>query len=309
MEENMIILEEWEKTISGYKHLRFKEAKELYIKIINANSNIKKSRYMNDLIKGMMFLIPLVIKDTALMYIKSSNYDMNDIINICNEELIKKIKSGCLLNVDYYGMIFHGDFFKNVSRNLCLNYYSDLIKNEPYFKNYYEYVCLYKIIKPQKPDITYIELYNYLVDSYKLFNRNISINDTKKLYDIFEIINISLDLEDINAFLHLSHFHDLKTALICNAFEHLRGNINVQGYYEFEDRIINNLSIEDFFNNLSKNKLLNEREKEVLIRRFRFIDGKKETLKKIGKDYNVTRESIRLTENRAIKKIKKYGLL
>lgn len=52
-------------------------------------------------------------------------------------------------------------------------------------------------------------------------------------------------------------------------------------------------------------KLLNNKEEDVLRRRFGLSGNSKETLEAIGKIYNVTRERIRQVENSAIKRIRK----
>lgn len=49
---------------------------------------------------------------------------------------------------------------------------------------------------------------------------------------------------------------------------------------------------------------LNEREKDVLLRRFGLISDKKQTLEEIGKSYKITRERVRQIENDSIKKLK-----
>ena len=51
-------------------------------------------------------------------------------------------------------------------------------------------------------------------------------------------------------------------------------------------------------------KILNDREKEVLTKRYSLKGDKKSTLDSIGKNYNITRERVRQIENIAIKKVK-----
>lgn len=50
---------------------------------------------------------------------------------------------------------------------------------------------------------------------------------------------------------------------------------------------------------------LKEREREVLLFRFGFIDGQPKTLEEIGQIYNLTRERIRQIESRALEKMRK----
>lgn len=67
------------------------------------------------------------------------------------------------------------------------------------------------------------------------------------------------------------------------------------------------ISIKNIFNqNLLKClDSLTEREKDILLLRFGFIDGTPHTLEDIGSKYNVTRERIRQIEAKALKKLRK----
>ena len=49
---------------------------------------------------------------------------------------------------------------------------------------------------------------------------------------------------------------------------------------------------------------LNEREKDVLLRRFGLVSDKKQTLEEIGKGYKITRERVRQIENDSIRKLR-----
>ena len=51
-------------------------------------------------------------------------------------------------------------------------------------------------------------------------------------------------------------------------------------------------------------KLLDDRQREVLVRRFGLEKGKKETLESIGENFNITRERVRQIEKKAIERIK-----
>lgn len=51
--------------------------------------------------------------------------------------------------------------------------------------------------------------------------------------------------------------------------------------------------------------ILNDKEKEVIIKRFGFDDGEEKTLDKIGKELNISVEAVRMRQKRALNKIKK----
>jgi len=52
--------------------------------------------------------------------------------------------------------------------------------------------------------------------------------------------------------------------------------------------------------------ILNDREKNILKKRYGLSDGQEKTLEEIGQEFNVTRERIRQIENSALQKIKKH---
>lgn len=73
----------------------------------------------------------------------------------------------------------------------------------------------------------------------------------------------------------------------------------------FEEEIMcnyNKKELKNVFLNMLEN--LKEREKEILLLRFGFLDNKEWTLEQIGKKFNLTRERIRQIEVKAIRKLK-----
>ena len=74
-------------------------------------------------------------------------------------------------------------------------------------------------------------------------------------------------------------------------------NPNQQDYIETSE-------LKDLINN-SLLKVLNDREKDVIKKRFGIDEDQAFTLEEIGKEFNVTRERIRQIELKALKKLKK----
>ena len=67
----------------------------------------------------------------------------------------------------------------------------------------------------------------------------------------------------------------------------------------------NQLNLEELFVNILNE--INERERDILERRYVLSNDltKKHTLKKIGDDYNITRERVRQLKERALRKLRK----
>ena len=70
-------------------------------------------------------------------------------------------------------------------------------------------------------------------------------------------------------------------------------------YDSFKDN-----ELKDMIND-SLHKVLSEREKDVIKKRFGIDEDQAFTLEEIGKEFNVTRERIRQIELKALKKLKK----
>jgi RNA polymerase primary sigma factor len=53
---------------------------------------------------------------------------------------------------------------------------------------------------------------------------------------------------------------------------------------------------------------LNERERQILVRRFGLGGASEQTLEQLGKDLGITKERVRQIESRAQEKLRKYAL-
>lgn len=77
----------------------------------------------------------------------------------------------------------------------------------------------------------------------------------------------------------------------------------------------NDLSLEDLAENEERKRLLlqaidsvctNEKEKTIILKRFGFYDGKIYTLKSLGDEFGLKHETVRQSEKRILRRIKKY---
>jgi len=79
----------------------------------------------------------------------------------------------------------------------------------------------------------------------------------------------------------------------------------VQSSASFEDEIINNVICEQVRKCLVK--VLTEKERDIICKRFGIGTGYIMTLEQIGQEYGVTRERIRQIEAKALRKLKLVG--
>ena len=129
-------------------------------------------------------------------------------------------------------------------------------------------------------------------------------NTSVKVEDIAEKMNISPN--KIESFLSAY----TKTVSIENGLEKNDGKeMNIADILADEKSLISEnieyLSLRNDIENVVST--LKDREQEVLRMRFGLNDGERLTLEEIGNLYGVTKECIRQTEMRALKKMKSYG--
>jgi RNA polymerase primary sigma factor len=82
----------------------------------------------------------------------------------------------------------------------------------------------------------------------------------------------------------------------------------VSSEYPSPEELFENSSIHDLIEEIL-DKILNEKEAEIIRCRFGFNDGRAETLQEIGQKYNLTRERIRQIESTALRKLRRSTIV
>ena len=311
MNNNIDAIKEWEKVISKYKKLILKEAKQKYIESLSINDIKQKNKYIEELIKGILYIVPDFIKTNGLIYINSPIYDMNDIINVSNQILFNKINSGQLLKIDNFNQLFDSKYYQELLEGLGLTKYNIYENTILDAKNFVDLLFDYIKIKEKNPNFSYKQFLDYINADDKYNNAEYRINYFENnLYflDIYEGIIKSLNLKENDIDITKTKLNKIKYIIFNNGIEYMREEINKVIIKNIEEEIIDKINkneIEDF---IVQNEFLTTIQKDVILKRFGFYDGQCKTLEEIAKEYGVTRENIRQKEGKALRKLRYSNL-
>ena len=141
-------LKEWKEQISAFPELSIEEARALYIEAINAKDEREKKELMDKVIQGTLYVVFNFIKRNRLNYIKSSSYDLEDLINSCFELWVKEIQSGALLKEKFFSHIIDYSFCSNLASMLNETNLGTidltLFNSEDFINAFYDYVNYHK---------------------------------------------------------------------------------------------------------------------------------------------------------------------
>lgn len=299
MNSSDLVLNEWQKQISGYDKLKLSEAQEFCRKAFETSDETIKKLYMDKVILGTLYVVYNYITRNNLSIFSSGAYDTNDIISSFVEIWIKKIYDGELLNIDKYSNIFTRTYFNEVYQNLVGK---DIIINETFgmptelfaelfytfiqFKNKGLSFTYNDLIKVISKDEYY---YSYLIEKYDssimLMFENIYINLNCNKNE-----NLEIGITKINDFLKV--FIDIGiTESISN---------NLLDSADMESNIINKVLFESFAEDID-NALLTENQRQVIHERYGLDDGIPKTLDEVAKTHNITRERVRQIEAKCLR--------
>lgn len=285
-------LENWYDQISNFERLKLEKAKELYIKAINEKDELIKKEYMERLITGTLYVVYNFIKKQGFNILKSSSYDMNDIINTFNEVWINMIYNGELLNVDRYSLLFSTTTINKVYDILHSN---QLTFNERF---YISYDCIKECF------IEYIQSirnetecdFSKLVEKY--YNGNEYIYKSLiQMIPIFDALSKNIDFDNIrNSKINKYFKFIFETGLT----EPL--NVNIEDDSNIERRIIMSIISDDFIKEVDLS-LKKEKQRQVIHERFGLDDNNPLTLKEVAAIHGITSERVRQIEIKALRKL------
>ena len=301
MESNLKVFDEWEKTILGYKTLSFIEAQNLYKKATNTSDD----SYMEDLIMGTLYVVSDFIKSNGLLYLNSTTYDMNDIISSSIEIWIDKINSGKLLKVKSFKDIFDGDYFNRLCDSLGISK-PQITGVDAFVDLLCEYIKFYE----KEVDFNYMKFIDYMLNNEKyktIISRMLCFKNSFDFLNTFDGIIRSFKLEDSELKLSKTKLNKLKYILISNGLECLRENINSISVNDSTELYIDDYCKKHIVD-IVENSILNSSQKNIIFKRYGFVDGKCHSLTEVAKEYSVTSQRIRQKEAKALRILrnKKY---
>ena len=308
MEENKKILEEWNASIECFPKLNFDTARKLYEDVSKENDRFKKKEKCNYLINGTLHVVASFISSNGLCYLESSVYDMNDIISTCNEIWISMINDGKLLKVNKFSLMFDYNFY--------IVFTSKLINDKPDIKynNLFTVegfpIFLYKYIQTFKnEDVSYEKFLDFLRENYLDFQNLVyykCIDQFAQTYELFESIKELLDVDYKSDDFSKRKLINLKYLLMNSGLEFNRASIdNVYVNDESFDKLIDVQFYNGLFDILFSDGLLNDREKEIIKRRFGLFGYDQCCYKDIALEERVTLERIRQIESKIYTKVRR----
>lgn len=316
---NYYKLKKWYEEIKDYEKLTLKEAKVLN-RLILTSSKEKSEKYRNKLILGTIYLVYNFVCNSGLTAIKSSYFDIDDLMNTSIEIWINMIDTNILLNdnVKNYARLFLKEFYVRLNKHLIgenTKYYS----NEEGYNKMSEYI-FGNMLK------FYLESINNgnIIDKKSEFNcilsyleecgilheiSSSSISEREKsrliyeIYSIFHNIRRVINIEDISR-LSKTKLDYLKLLLFDTSI--LDSDIKLITIDDFTEEVDRKV----LAHNIIKYVSLTAREREVLTLRYnttanhtKFVEP---SYREAGKVLGINKSRVKQLEDKALERIKSY---
>lgn len=300
MNENQLILLEWGKSIENLPKLDFNSARNLYVLYLNEKDLTKKQQIREELITGSLHVVYSYLIKNHFDILKSSFYDMNDIINSSVEYLINAIDNGGLLKYNKFHYLFNTSTFYSyltdsligqrcsISEETTLNA-TDFVKlliemrNIFYQDDHFSYNEFIKLMKSDKFNINYKKWYNaeYMI-----------------AYIILKKIVTEENLDDLSE----TKIEMFKYLLINSALERIVKE-QPEALENMEDKILQDIVNREFLDIIFDLDCLSDY--DIIAQRYG-VNGYSypRTIKQVAKNKGLTCERIRQKEAKMLRKIR-----
>lgn len=300
-------LELWFERINIYDKLKLKEAQDLYIEMINETDDNKKRTIRNNIINSTLYAVLNYLKNSNLDILENGSYDMDDIISVTIEFYINEIDNGNLLNISGFSNLFGSTYYTYLSSIFVTQKEDIEISQIIGLDNFGDLMEIFLFLKRNKDEVLFEEYldtikktsFGYRFDEYYF-------NSLKtyfyKCYETFQNIYSKVNIDDEN----LPSKTKLKFMRHLLIDISLRENINPTMISEcdFEAELIDNYLIQKSIDYIINGSGLQEREIDVLIKRYGIENGERMNLDQVGMIYGKSRERIRQIEAKALRKLR-----
>jgi len=311
MEKIQEKLDNWYSYISTYEEYDLNTAKELYIEIQNETNEFQKYIKREKLITGTLHAVHRFLKNNNLNYLNSVAYDIDDIINLCNEIWIIMIDSGKILKVNKYCKMFDHQFYSELTEKLVPTKFAigenTILDIEIFADFFYKFIEAHK----DKDEFTYNDYINLLINSsdnnykykkilYKIFGEHVDILGT---YNLLTCIYNSMQ-KDKDISITKRKINMLKYILINNGLEEMRKDIGFIIQDDIGENIITEMYLKKLKEIIFNESNLTEKEIRILKKRYGIDESHCHTLEEIALEENLSKERIRQKENKIIRKLR-----
>ena len=302
MSSNEETLKIWENNISSYNHLKFKDAKVLYLEYLDTGEKEKRQQ----LILGTLYIVVSLIRNHKLYNLTSGIYDVNDLISACNKVYIDKLDEGILLRVKSFSQIFNETFFNSLSKEINLDEFeigsNFLVTGDTFgyfLKKYIEY-------RNSNENCSYTDFFKLFIEDYRHRSYFIDSELCSKTFVLFESIYRYLLINDELLDMSKTELKSLKYILIQGGLETNRINID-DVFVDNEDKIVENISIKNYINMIFNGDILDDRDKKIMMMHFGFGHDIS-SYEEIGEEIGISTARVGQIEARALRKIRNSRL-
>lgn len=296
MSENAKILNEWCEQIASYPKLSLSEAIKMYQLFLRADNQKEKLKIREEIICGTLHIMAEFIAANSCFFINNGTFDMNDVINACNEEWIKAIDSGILLKKTFISQILNHLFWEHVSESIIDNHFKE--NNNYIFHGPILTDLIYETMVSQDNG----ELLDY-ENIFRSLNDKTTFEKARKVQETtYLLINIAKLLKNKKIKFSREEVNKFKYLLICYAEELAKTDISVLKEENFADNIINELYFEKLLA-VIKSKL-SKFELDIFFASCGFYQEESKSLKEIAKNLGLTNQKVLQIRKRTLKEIR-----
>jgi len=303
----------WYKMMENVSELTFEEAKDLTKKLSAMPSGNDKNELRDRVINGTLVKVLDYIKRSDFLLLNSSHYDMDDVISAACEVWIEIIDDNRFENTNWYTHMFNSYFHQRISEKLGIISQGEMSKISLMTRDTFARVMSWLFEMNKSNNIISF-------DDFKEFVRN---NRELEFYGITryegqlytayelmnEIYNSCFNSKDIEPDISINRLKFIQRMMVDSV---VVGTFNDEVYNmsteDVEDIVCKRDEENLFIDNVFNNSKLSELEKEVLLYRMGFFDGKAMPYRKVQQRLGLkSHETVRAAESKALKKIRKYS--
>lgn len=293
---NKRVLEEWQEQIKNLPKIRLQDAQRLYQKLLEEEKKDEKAKIREELIISTLYIVSHFLEKNIHYFTNSGLFDMNDIINVCNEEWIKYIDEGALLNISAYSQILGMQYFTRIVFSLIGDHKDIIDITILNSSNFAKILNDFILLKSKKEKITYLDFLKYfnLEDSSVEYLTQHTYQILTILAEFYLKINQPITQNKINY---------LKYLLVHYAEEMLKINLT-DLYYDMESIVIDKMCNEEFIKVILEDPTIKDREKEIIVLRFGLLNNYRWSYSELAQKLGVSREYVRQIEAKVLRELR-----